>query len=190
MANVKQDIEKLNFEKVWLMFQETDRKFQETKELLAKSSLETNKQIEELGRQIGGLHNKFGAYNESLVIPSIKKILENEFNCNYKGPNIELKQNGDTYEIDLLGTSQEACYLVEIKSKLNLEAIAQLKKIIEKFRKYMPEYSNKKIFGILAVTQYNDDQYKKALKEGFYIISISDNLAMLHVPEKFKPKSW
>jgi len=39
--------EKLDFEKVWLMFQETDIKFQETKNLLEKSSIETDKKFQE-----------------------------------------------------------------------------------------------------------------------------------------------
>jgi len=46
MKNAK--TEPLTFEKVWQLFQETDRKFQETKEILRQSSLETDRQILEM----------------------------------------------------------------------------------------------------------------------------------------------
>ncbi len=47
----KHATEDLSFDKVWFMFQETDRKFQETKELLANSSLETEKMFQETDRK-------------------------------------------------------------------------------------------------------------------------------------------
>jgi hypothetical protein len=233
MANVKPKSEKLDFEKVWLMFQETkeifkqssieydrkfqetkelmarssletDRKFQETKELLAQSSLETDrrlqetdgrlqetdKQIKELGKQIGGLGNKFGTYNEGLFSPSVRKILETEFKCYETSPNDKFQVNGDSFEIDFVGYSATACYIVEIKSHLDLESLKQLERIIENFKKYKPEYKNKKIFGVITATHFNKSTYQKALKDGFYVIIANDELAELQLPEGFKPKSW
>jgi hypothetical protein len=204
MAKTKHDSEKLDFEKVWLMFQETDKKFQatdkkfqttakefqETKELLAKSSLETDKSIKELGKQIGGLGNKIGLYNEGLFSPSVKHILLTEFKCLDTTPNHEFHINGDTFEIDYVGFSKDSCYLVEIKSHLDLRSIQQLKSIIKNFRKYKPEYKNKKVYGIITATQFRKETYQKAIREGFYVIIAKDDLAELSVPVDFKPKIW
>ena len=37
---------------------------------------ETDRQIRELGKQIGGLGNKFGSFTEGLALPSMQKILQ------------------------------------------------------------------------------------------------------------------
>ncbi|MBM2815560.1 MAG: hypothetical protein HW421_2322 [Ignavibacteria bacterium] len=52
MQEYQQPSEPLTFEKVWAMFQET-----------RQSMNQTDKQIKELGKQIGGLANKFGSFN-------------------------------------------------------------------------------------------------------------------------------
>ncbi|MFH0967136.1 MAG: hypothetical protein V1862_05585, partial [Methanobacteriota archaeon] len=41
------DTQPLTFEKVWLMFQETDRKFQETQAALAEQTKETDRKFQE-----------------------------------------------------------------------------------------------------------------------------------------------
>jgi hypothetical protein len=70
MENIQIQTEQLTFEKVWFMFQETDRRMKET-----------DKQLKELGKQIGGLGNKFGTFNEGLFMPSLNKMLNKKFNC-------------------------------------------------------------------------------------------------------------
>ncbi|NTV95645.1 MAG: DUF3782 domain-containing protein, partial [Thiobacillus sp.] len=48
----------------------------ELKELVASltvSQKETDRQLKELGKQIGGLGNKFGSFTEGLALPSLAK---------------------------------------------------------------------------------------------------------------------
>ena len=80
--------EGLTFEKVWAMFQETDRRMQETDRRMqetdrrmqetdrlmkenAESQKKTDRQITRLSKQMGGLHNSFGEMAEHLVVPGI-----------------------------------------------------------------------------------------------------------------------
>ncbi|MDR1047759.1 MAG: DUF3782 domain-containing protein, partial [Treponema sp.] len=63
----------LNFEKVWAMFRETDRKFQETREQMRESDRKLREQMRETDRRIGELGNRFGELAEHLVAPSIKE---------------------------------------------------------------------------------------------------------------------
>ncbi len=175
-------------------FKETDRQFKETD----KQFKETDRKLKELRVQIGGLGNKFGLYNEGLFMPSLIKIMEHDFHCNYYTNNTKIKNNGSSFEIDFWGTSPEACYIVEVKSLLKTEAIKQLEKTIHSFKKAFPEYAKRKIYGAIASTQYSDEastQYsdeikKEVIKAGFYFISISDDVAKLKNPKGFKPKQW
>ena len=133
--------EGLNFEKIWAMFQETDRKFQETD----KKCQQTDKQIKEIGKQIGGLGNKFGTFNEGLFMPSLETILKKQFKCQLTFSNYKFYDNGNTLEIDLLGETNDACYIVEIKSHLREEVFEQLEQAIKNFKKFDKKYAEKQI---------------------------------------------
>ncbi|GHV26933.1 hypothetical protein AGMMS4952_07820 [Spirochaetia bacterium] len=73
--------EPLTFEKVWEMFQETDRLIKENAESIKEtreSIKATDRQIQETGRQmketdkrVGELSNRFGDMVESMVVPNL-----------------------------------------------------------------------------------------------------------------------
>jgi hypothetical protein len=188
------ETEKLDYEKILFLFKESDRRFNEqistVNEAFRLKSVENDKILKELSKQIGGLGNKFGSYNEALFIPSLIKLLESKFNCNKTFPNARFKDNGNTFEIDLLGVSDSACYLVEIKSHLKSEGIRQLINLIQQFNEFGEEYAGKKKYGMITATNYSEQTKNEALKEGIYFISITDEIAKLAVPEDFVPKQW
>jgi len=197
MAGTAQNIEKLDFEKVWLMFKETDRKFQETDRKFDKIIQEsdkknqvTSKQIKELGKQIGGLGNKFGSFNEALFLPSLDKMLKEKFNCNSTSQRYSFADNGNSFEIDILGISDDSCYVIEIKTNLNNDAVKQLQNTIEKFKKYDKISQKKKIFGILCAVDFAKESVKFVTDSGFYFITATDDLAELKVPRNFKAKAY
>lgn len=167
------------FQETALRFQETDRKFQETDILLKRVSTD-----------IGHLGNKFGTFNEALVIPSLEKLFAEHFHCKNISQNQKILMNGNSFEIDMLAYSNDSCYLIEIKSKFRKDDLKQLHKHIEKFRLNSPEHENKKLFGVIVATEFNKDNIKELEKNGIYLISISDNLIKLHESNSFTPKSW
>ncbi|MDR1024652.1 MAG: hypothetical protein LBL56_02920, partial [Treponema sp.] len=64
----------LTFEKVWTMFQETDRQIQElSREAdrrqveLNRLQAETSQHIKELSKNIGGVNNAFGRWAEEMI---------------------------------------------------------------------------------------------------------------------------
>jgi len=46
---------------------------------LSTAQKETDRQLKELGKQIGGLGAKFGSFTEGLALPSMEKILRQRF---------------------------------------------------------------------------------------------------------------
>ena len=53
--------------------------------------------------------------------------------------------NGNSLEIDLLGETNDACYIVEIKSHLREEVFEQLEQAIKNFKKFDKKYAEKQI---------------------------------------------
>jgi hypothetical protein len=178
------------FKETNLQFQESEKRFQESERILTEKFLETDKQIKELSVNIGGLNNSYGSFSESLFIPSIKRLLTEKFNCSDISSNRKIGQNGNTFEIDVLGISDEALYVVEIKSKLKLSAIKQIHDHISKVRKIKTEYKDRKIYGLIAATDYEQRIADQVMEKGYYFVSILDNLAVLNLPETFKPMYW
>ncbi|MCX6155690.1 MAG: DUF3782 domain-containing protein [Candidatus Kapabacteria bacterium] len=207
MQEYTPSIEPIGFEKVWALIQETtmefraiaeqsketDRKFQETDRKFQETDRKqqiTNKQISELGKQIGGLNNKFGSYNEALFFPSLEKILEKDFGCKKVSQRYKFKDNGNSFEVDLFGYSDQACYLVEIKSLLKEEAITQLDKILEKFRNFDNFSDERKVFGLICATDFDNELMSKVIDHGFYFISAGEDMARLVNTREFIPKNF
>ncbi|MCX6147409.1 MAG: hypothetical protein NTW25_09200 [Candidatus Kapabacteria bacterium] len=179
--------EKLSFEKVWLMFQETDKKINK----LAIESDKTEKQIKNLGKEIGNLGNSFGRYTEGMLGPSIRKILnklgaESAY-ANFTDP----KKN--KFEFDYVGTvngSINKVFLVEVKTTLSEEHI---KKFIEKLKivsNEVSDFKGKKVIGAIASISYLEKDREIVLSNGLYFMNISNDIAKLDTPKSFVPKEF
>jgi hypothetical protein len=96
----------LNFEKVWAMFQETDRQIKEM-------SRETDRKISKLGSRVGELV-------EHLVAPNLlEKFKTQGFLFRKTSINIEIKDanNLPLAEVDVLLENGSMALAVEVKSK-------------------------------------------------------------------------
>ena len=146
-----------NADQVWeLLAQlvESQAQLTESQAQLIESQKETDLQIKELGKQIGGLGNKFGSFTEGLALPSMQTILREQFGMEIISPSVRVKKSGENLEIDVLAYTNgdiNKAMIVEVKSHVEEKSIAQLVKILEKFRTFFPEHQNKQVYGILAV---------------------------------------
>lgn len=203
--------ENSNFESVWKSIEKvaeqqsiSEKILQETRNIQKEILLEQSKymqetwnqlrqtdiQIKELGKQIGGIGNKFGSFNEGLVLPSLYKLFKEKFGCKDFAERYQFFSNGNSMEIDLFALSETSCFLIEIKSHFKSDAIKQLQKQIEIFRKYKKEYSDRKLFGVIVATHYDKANIKELYKNGIYFISITDDLVDFQIPDDFQPRAW
>ena len=183
-------------EEVWALLREvadmqkeTDRKFQETD----RKFQETDRRLREVGKQIGGLGEKFGSFTEGLALPSMQRILREEFGMEVVSPSVRVIRGGEEVEIDTLAYANSdinQAYLVEVKSHPREESITQLKRLLGKFRDYFPEHKDKTVFGILAAVDITPELRKRALAEGLYVARIHDGIFTMDTPENFRPKAW
>jgi len=172
---------------------ETDRQLKETDRQLKETDRQLRKQLQELGKQIGGLGEKFGGFTEGMALPSMTKILTENFGMEVVTPRVKVRKAGRSLELDVLAYANSECnaaYIVEIKSHLRPDGIEQLKNILAQFRHFFPEHADKALYGILAVVDAPEDLRQEALSAGIFMAGINDEQFKLEVPSNFQPKAW
>ena len=187
--------EGLTFEKVWAMFQETREQMKETDRKLQRNE----QMIEDLGRQMGGLHNSFGELAEHLVAPGIARRF-NELGYHF---NIEVmkgftitEQGRTKAEIDILLVNGECIIAVEVKSRIHVKKKPEEQddidhhiRRLEILRKFWPT-DQRKIHGAIAGAIFDKDAKEAALQAGFFVLEQSRDTMKMDIPEGFVPKEW
>ena len=160
---------------------------------LTTAQKETDRQLKELGKQIGGLGAKFGSFTEGLALPSMETILGQQFGMEVISPSVRVSKGGQHMEIDVLASANgelNTAYIVEVKSHAREESITQLKSILQRFRTFFPEHKDKKLYGILAAVDLSNELREKILQEGLYVARIHDQVFELDIPENFHPQPY
>ena len=148
---------------------------------------------ERLKQQIGGLGNKFGSFTEGMALPSMERVLAEQFGMDTIMPRIRKYRNGVQLEIDVLGYVNgdlNRAVAVEVKSHLREEGIRQMLSILERFPAFYPEHADKELFGILAVVDAPHELRTRVLAEGIYLARIHDEVFTLDVPEDFQHRDF
>jgi hypothetical protein len=153
---------------------------------------ETGQFLKEVGRQIGGLGEKFGSFTEGLALPSMTRILQNDFGMQVIAPRVTARNNGHSLEVDVLAYSNTSddVYVVEVKSHLREDSLDQMRRILRDFRSFFPVHRDKKIYGILAAVDAPEAIRDKVLREGIYLARVHDGHFEVQVPETFQPHAF
>ena len=170
------ETEVLTFDKVWAMFQETDRRFKET------------------DKKIGELGNRFGELAEHLVAPNIKhKFREFGFSFEQMSQNVEITDASDNFiaEIDILLENGDTAIAVEVKAKPLQKDVDKHINRMETLRLRADARNDKRKYqGAIAGAIMNKEIRDYAHKQGFYVIEQTRDTVKISVPEGFKPKEW
>jgi hypothetical protein len=194
----------LTFEKVWAMFQESDRRMQklseemrEVAQQMRKENEETNRKMKETAKQIGDLGNRFGELAEHLVAPSIVEkfnILGFHFDDVSAGLRriIYDESSGQRIaEFDILLENGDTIVGVEVKSKPSRDDVEDHVRRLQILRLNKDRKGDKrKIYGALAGAIMPSNVKMFALKTGFYVITQSGDTVKIDVPDGFTPKAW
>jgi len=163
----------------------------ETDRELKERFTETDRQLKNLGREIGGLGNTFGRFTEGFMLESLECILREKFQLRYTvqnahGPNRSIEYDLIAYE----NTTINTVIAVEIKTQLTEDAILQVKRQLELFPSIFPEHKDKKLFGAIAAVTDKEKLHEMLWKEGLYYFCASDDVVKLKIPKGFQPKNW
>lgn len=149
--------------------------------------------VDKVSRQISPLGNKFGLFAEGMALPSLKKILREQFGAEFTANNVVFRKGGRELELDSLAFcngTRNSVVIGEIKTHLDNAAVDQLLEQLRKFPEFAPEHRGKELFGILVGVQVDKPAARRAIKEGLYVAQVSADLMKLDVPAGFRPKSF
>ena len=166
---------------------------QEIVEKLAISQAKTDRQMKELGKQIGGLGNKFGTFAEGLSFASIRKILREDFQMETVTPAFEIQKGGEAEEYDILAYSnggRNDGIIVEVKSLLDRRAIRQMRRKMDRLFEWMPEHKGKTFQGVIAYVYAARDIREAVSEEGWHLIHVGEDLFEVEDPIDFKPRIY
>jgi hypothetical protein len=190
-------------ESLWKLFAETDRKFQETDRKMQETDRqmketdrqmkETDRYIKELGRKIEGIGDKFGYFTEGMALPSMERLLNERFAMENISPRHRVRRAGREQEYDVLAWANgevNLAIVVEVKSRVRREAIAQLESQLEMLPEMLPDIGHKPRIGILAGVDWDTGVREQAHAAGLYTASIQDEIFALTTPQGFEARRW
>ena len=195
----------LTFEKVWLMFQETDKRFKETDQLLREKFNDTDMKFQETDQL---LREKFNDTDkklnklEQLFTSQWGKLvesLEGDILTILNQWGIEVtdtikrrsgRRDGVDYEFDIIAINGSEIVVIEVKTTLRREDIRHFLKKLSQAKNWMPEYADKKLYGAVAFISEDAGTAAMAEKNGLFVIRATGDSASIVNRDGFQPKSW
>ncbi len=149
--------EHLTFEKVWLMFQETDRQFKET-----------DRRIKQLTTM---LTSNWGRLMEALISPSCLRLFkERGFDIHRTYTNIKIETPELEGEFDIVLANGDHVVVIEVKTNCKVEDVDYFLSKMARIREYFPDFSRKTIIGGVATIAYHENSDKYAYRKGLFVI--------------------
>ena len=190
----------LTFEKVWLMFKETDKKFKETDSRFKETDKEfqetkeelreTGRYIKELSKNLGGIGNSNGYYAEQFFADALEKkmqLLNVKLEYSERNKQKYIKSKKIREEYDVILTNSDIQVIVEIKYRFKQEHFNKLvNRKIPNYRILFPENKHFKIRVAIAAFSFEKGVLEIAKQHGFYILTrIGEDLDILY-PDTIK----
>ena len=185
-------------EDVWRLFQESDRKFQETERLMKESSRETDRRFQETDRlvkqvskNLGELGNRLGEFVEHLVAPAVVRLFRAQgIEVHAVYPGVSAHRDGEGLEIDLLVVNDGALVGVECKSKLTVEHVDAHVARLAKLKRVLPLYKDHRVMGAVAGMVVTPSVAEYAMAQGFYVLCQNGEQVEVRNPAGFAPAVW
>ena len=197
----KRTQEKLDFEKVWLMFQETDRKFQETDrkfqetdrkfEETTKKFKETDRILRNLAKKMAESETRWGKFVESLVEGTLIKILNQRgIEVETTSMRVKSRYKRRVYEYDIIAKNGEIVVVVEVKTTLGVDDVNRFIEKLGVFKEIFKEYGSHKVVGAVAYINCDSESDSYAAGKGLYVIKATNESAKIVNRKDFQPRYW
>jgi len=167
----------LTFDKVWLLFQETNKRFQET-----------DQKIKELSALFT---SQWGKLVESLVEGDLAALLrERGIEIDSIIPRRKGNKHGHSYEFDLIAVDDTKIVIVEVKTTLRPGDVKRFMGKLRKAKMLMPEYKDRMIIGAVGFISVEGSADKMADNLGLFVIKATGSSASIINSPDFKPREF
>jgi predicted AAA+ superfamily ATPase len=151
---------------------------------------ETDKKIQELSKNIGGVNQSLGELIETLMAGRLwEKFPQYDFTRIFQRIRILDKNKNPVTEIDILLSNTDWCMAVEVKREPKVDDVEHHIRRMELMREYsLREISEKKLLGAIAGGVVSADVRDCAQKSGLYVLELNgEQVSLLKSPKDFSP---
>ena len=180
-------------EKIWATLDRITEKQEKAAKEIEEQRKETKRQQKEADRRMKKLEGLFtsqwGALMESLVEGDLVPLLQARgITVRYTHTRMRGRRDSEHYEFDILAENGEEVVVVEVKTTLRAEDVAQFLGKLGKFTVYAPGYQGKKIYGAVAYLKTDASVVVHAERQGLFVIRATGNSASIVNEAGFVPR--
>ena len=177
---------------------ETDRLIKELRESqkeTARQMQETDRKLEKIGKNLGGVSNSLGELIEIIIAARLwEKFAEYPYKLRrgYRRVNVYDDDNRARTEIDILLSDTDVVMAVEVKEEPKKEDVEYHVRRMGLIHKYPPaEAKGKKLLGAIAGASVTPDVQVYAHDAGFFVLELTgESVALIPPPPGFVVKEW
>ncbi|MCB1192490.1 MAG: YraN family protein [Leptospiraceae bacterium] len=186
----------LNFEKIWLLFQETSKQIQESdkkfQRQLEESDKKLQKHLKETDKKIRSLEKLFtgqwGKLMESLVEGDLIPLLNARgIFVNQTSQRLKKIFNNQDFEIDIVAKNGKEVVFVEVKTTLTPDDVKDFLNKLQIIKTVFPEYADNIVYGAIAYLRSESDAHLRAIRKGLFVIRATGKSASIINSEDFRP---
>ncbi len=171
---------------IWKLFRDSDRRIKETGQQIKAISKEADRRIKKLNELFTG---QWGKLMEALVKGDLVSLLrERKINVEATLTNLKGEYDGEYAEFDIIAINGSEVVVVEVKTTLKLSYVDQFIRKLKRFKKWRPEYKNKKIYGAIAYLKSNQSSDDYAKKQKLFVIKATGSSASIINEKGFRPR--
>ena len=174
--------------------EENERQRNKDRAAQEKRSRKIDKQLEELGNQIGGAHNRWGKIVEELLAGDLSAIVRTHLNAETHHLSTRVRDDSRSWEIDVLVTNGDIAVPAEVKTTLSIDHIDKfVSRILTRFTALLPQHQGKRIYGVIAFVKTDGNESEviaHALKQGLIIVKAMHGTNKVLNDKQFKPRDY
>ena len=179
---------------------ETDRQLKETGRELKASHQRTEVSLEKLSESIdkanGNFNQKWGDFLEKFIHGDLLNIFKDRnISVNKVLPRVEVNSDDNKViaEYDFVLINGEEVIIIEVKTTVSSSKLDVFLNKLRLFKKYFPEYKDKKIYGGVAYINADKGLLESARENGLFLIQApggESNVTKIINPKDFIPKTY
>ncbi|MHB8231549.1 MAG: hypothetical protein ACYDDB_01435 [bacterium] len=151
------------------------KEMRDFKEEMSDFKREMRDSNREMNKRWGALANKMGTIVEDIVYPAVRPLIARYFSYDISdieiAENIIRRRNGIEAEFDIVASTKDKVFLIEVKSTVREKYIEAFLKRKEQFFDFFPEYTGRKLIIIMADISLNDGIVSLLSKNNIYAMA-------------------
>ena len=137
---------------------------------------ESRAEQRKLNQRLGEISDKMGTIVEDIIYPAARPLISRYFNVEIDdvdiSSNIDRKnRNKEREEFDIIASTDDNVFLIEVKSTMRDMYIAKFKDKIKRFPDFFPEYSSKTLIPVIASLSMKPNTVNQLTRNKIYAMA-------------------